>query len=117
MLCVPFILSIIESSTYSNLIILSAITLAMGPDANSQLVAALVYSLVGMVFAIMVGVIVYHFHTLYTAHTLVLRIQIKISNFFRGVKTPKKNEELSPESATKVISTTVLELREPLLDN
>ena len=111
------ITNIIESSTYSNLIILSVITLAMGPVANSQLAVALVYSLVGMVFAIMVGVIVYHFHTLYTAHTLVLRIQIKISNFFHGVKTPKKNEELSPESATKVVSTTVIELREPLLDN
>ena len=111
------ITNIIESSTYSNLIILSAITLAVGPVANSRLSAALVYSLVGMVFVIMVGVIVYHFHTLYTAHTLVLRIQTKISDFFRGVKTAKKDEETSPESATKVVTTTVIELREPLLDN
>ena len=111
------ITNIIESSTYSNLIILSAITLALGPVANSRLPVALVYTLVGMVFAIMMGIIVYHFHTLYTAHIFVLRIQTKISDFFRGVKTPKKDEEPSPKSATKVVTTTVIELREPLLDN
>ena len=110
------ITNIIESSTYSNLIILSAITLALGPVANSQLAVALVYSLVGMVFVIVMGVIVYHFHTLYIAHTLVLRIQTKISDFFRGVKTAKKDEE-PLESATKVVTETVIELREPLLDN
>ena len=67
--------NIIETLVYSKLITLSVITCVIGPSAKS----ALVYSLVGMVFVIMIGIIVYHIHTLYIAHSLVLGIQAKIS--------------------------------------
>ena len=59
--------NIIESLVYSNLSILSTIILALGPDMKSRLSTTLVYSLVGTVFVIMMGIIVYHFHILYTA--------------------------------------------------
>ena len=108
--------NITESLAYSNLIILSAITLAVGPVANSRLAAALVYSLVGMMFVIMMGVIVYHFHTLYISHSLKLKVQANISHLIGRLKTPKEDEEPTPNSATKEVSTTVIELREPLLD-
>ena len=51
----------IEASVYLNLIIQSATTIA---GLNS---AALVYSLVGIVFVTMIGIIVYHFHITSTA--------------------------------------------------
>ena len=108
--------NITESLAYSNLIILSAITLAVGPVANSQLAAALVHSLVGMMFVIMMGIIVYHFHTLYIAHSLKLKAQANISHLIGRLKRPKEDEEPTSNSATKEVSTTVIELREPLLD-
>ena len=88
----------------------------MGPVANSHLAAALVYSLVGMMFVIMMGVIVYHFHTLYIAHSLKLKVQANISHLIGRLKRPKEDEEPTSNSATKEVSTTIIELREPLLD-
>ena len=108
--------NITESLAYSNLIILSAITLAVGPVANSRLAAALVHSLVGMMFVIMMGIIVYHFHILYISHSLKLKVQANISHLIGRLKTPKEDEEPTSNSATKEVSTTIIELREPLLD-
>ena len=110
--------NIIESLIYSNLSILSTIILALGPDTKSRLSTALVYSLVGMVFVIMMGIIVYHFHILYTAHSLGLGIQAKISKVIHQVKMAKKDgEQISKNTAmAKEVSTTVIELREPLLE-
>ena len=111
--------NIIETLVYSNLIILSAIAFAVGHGVNSRLSAALAYSLVGMVFVIMVGIIVYHFHILYLAHSFVPRIQAKLSDIFKHVRTSKKEDEPISENTPKEISTTttVIELREPLLEN
>ena len=102
--------NIIETLVYSNLIILSVLKCTMGPCAKSPLV----YSLVGMVFVIMMGIIVYHVHTLYIARSLVLRIQAKISKVFHHAKMLKE-DELSENTPTEV-STTIIELREPLLE-
>ena len=111
-------MNIIESLVYFNVIILSAITFPEGPGANSRLSVALAYSLVGVVFVIMMGIVVYHIHTLYIAHSLVLRIQAKISKVFYHAKMSKKEEEPISENTLKGTSTTVtvLELREPLLE-
>ena len=110
--------NIIEILVYSNLSILSTIILALGPDTKSRLSTALVYSLVGTVFVIMMGIIVYHFHILYTAHSLGLGIQAKISKVIHQVKMAKKDgEQISENTAmAKEVSTTVIELREPLLE-
>ena len=105
--------NIIETLVYSNLIILSAITFAVRPGVNSRFLVALAYSLVGMVFVIMMGIIVYHVHTLYIDRSLVLRIQAKISKVFHHAKI--SNEPIS-ENIPKEVSTTVIELREPLLE-
>ena len=110
--------NIIESLVYSNLSILSIVILALGPDTKSRLSTALVYSLVGTVFVIMMGIIVYHFHILYTAHSLGLGLQAKISKVIHQVKMAKKDgEQISKNTAmAKEVSTTVIELREPLLE-
>ena len=108
--------NIIENLVYSNLTILSAIILALGPDTKSRLSTALAYSLVGIVFVIMIGIIVYHFHILYTPHSLGLGIQAKISKVFHQVKIAKNDGEQISENTSKEVSTTVIELREPLLE-
>ena len=107
--------NIIESLVYSNLV-LSTIILALGPDTKSRLSTALVYSLVGMVFVIMMGIIVYHIHILYTAHSFGLGIQAKISEVIHQVNIAKKDGVQISENTSKEVSTTVIELREPLLE-
>ena len=94
--------NIIESLVYSNLsgVILSS-------SANSSAALAMVHSLVRMVFVIMMGIIVYHFHTLYIAHSFVLRIQAKITKVFHQVR---KEDEQIFENTSKEVSTTVIEL-------
>ena len=109
-------INIIESLVYSNLSILSVITLTLGSGTKSQSSAALVYSLVGMVFVIMMGIIVYNFHNLYIAHTFCLRIQVKISKVFNLSKVSKKEDEIIPKNTPKEVTTTLIELREPLLE-
>ena len=70
----------IEGLVYLNLIILSTTSLA---GVHSP---ALVNSLIGMVFAIMIGIIIYHFHTLYIAKSAVwLKILAKLTLFTRAV--------------------------------
>ena len=104
--------NIIETLVYSNLIMLSGVIFSSG--ANSS---ALVYSLVGMVFVIMMGIIVYHFHTLYIPHSFALRIQDKIFEVFHHAHAHvKKEDKQITENTPKEVSTTVIELREPLLE-
>ena len=111
-----FYKNIIESLVYSNLIILSGVIFSSGPGANSSAAQAMVYLLVGMVFLITMSIIVYHFHTLFTAHSLMLRIQAKISKFIHHLKISKKEDELISEFTPNEVTTTVIELREPLLE-
>ena len=103
--------NIIDSLVYSNLIILSGVILSSA--ANSSAALAMVYSLVGMVLVIMIGIIVYHVYILCIAHSLGLKIQAKISKVLHQVK--KEDEPIS-ENTPKEVSTTVIELREPLLE-
>ncbi len=112
-----FTLNIIEASVYLNIITLSTTTLA---DANS---AGVVYSLVGIVFATMVWIIVYHFHIAYTAK---LPIWVKFrTTIIEGIKNltarkahlPPPVADASSQDPHKIISKTVIDLREPLLDN
>ena len=95
---------------YLNLIILSAATLA-----NHSSVA-LVYSLIGMAFAIMMWVIAYHF-TSYTLLNQQYGIGLKkcLDPPSRTILQPdnKSEKELSHNTATK----TVVELREALLES
>ena len=106
--------TLVEASMYLNLIILSAATLA-----NHSSVA-LVYSLIGMAFAIMMWVIAYHFYILYIAKSAIWHSieEMFISTFKNHPATSQQEREraLTPNphnTATK----TVVELREALLES
>ena len=99
----------VEVSVYLNLIALSAAT------SNSIISATLSYSLVGMVFATMLGIVVYQFHLLYIAKSA---FWLKIKNMLK--KSPVNPPEIDLAHATPTplaVSTTVVNLREPLLEN
>ena len=99
--------NILEIITYSNLIILATTTSA---GVSS---AALVYSLVGIVFSIMMGVIFYQLYSTYIADSA-------IATKLRSMKLRRTPEahvtEKAPEDKAKAVSFTTIELREPLLD-
>lgn len=114
--------SIIETSIYLNLIVLSAVTLA---NLNS---AALVYSLVGIVFVTMISIIVYHFHITYTTRSAWwFKVETKICTSARKLYESilKSPAPLSPvdipatsssHDPHKIVTKSVIELREPLLE-
>ena len=110
-----FILNIIEASIYLNLVVLSAATLA---DVNTP---ALVYSLVGVTLATLIGIMVYHFHIRYVTRTAFWqRIETKVTSHFKN--KPKyvfstAGTELSSHDPTKLVTKTHIDLREPLLED
>ena len=108
-----------ETSIYLNLIVLSAITLA---GLNS---AALVYSLVGIVFVTMIGIIVYHFHITYTAKSAMwLKVRTGLTNSAKrllklfSTSPPPTDAPVhsSSHDPHEVVTKTIIELREPLLE-
>ena len=112
------IVNVIEASIYLNLVILSAATLA---DVNSP---ALVYSLVGVTLATLIGIMVYHFHISYiTRRAFWQRIKTKVISHFKN--KPKESEIIDPtvgtglssHDPTKLVTKTHIDLREPLLDD
>ena len=110
--------NVIEASIYLNLIALSAIFYTH--DTTNTIP---IYSMIGIVFVTMSGIILYHFHLLYTAKLLLcLKIKSKISTFKENI-IRKKKDTLSPAITAKsshdpykVATKTVIELREPLLE-
>ena len=112
----------LEASIYLNLVTLSAVTLVSVHHKT-----AIVYFLSGIILATTVGVFMYHFHLLYTAKCkLFLKIKNKLrllTSRLRGPRTEAETEPLivnkgqSSHDPHKIISRTVINLREPLLDN
>ena len=105
----------VEAGIYLNLILLSTTTHA------GLKTAALVYSLVGLVFVVMIALIAHQFHLLYIAKTaLWLRLKNKWPRFKEeqsdsGDTTPHiTNPSHDPH---KLVTKTVIDLCEPLLDN
>lgn len=99
-----FYTNTVEVLLYLNLIILSAAT---SNDVNSPAVAN---SLVGMVFAIMMGIIVYQFYDLYLKKlTTWANIRAKLH-----MPSPETAIQQVPVSTSSVTST-VVDIREPLL--
>ncbi len=115
-----FHINTIEALVYLNLVILSAADLA---GVNSP---PLANSLVGIVFALMVGIIVYHFHFTYIAKsTIWLKIVAKLSLLARAAKNHRVTEttplilpvaSTSPSLQRPVATTSVVCLQEPLVD-
>ena len=107
--------NLFEDTMYLNLIVLSAFTLA---QMNSEVI---VYLSVGVTFVSILAVIVHHLHILYTAKTpLWLKIKLHISGYLQSKNTPKEINEppvSMPKEYPHIVSKTVVELREPLLEN
>ena len=102
----------VEVSVYLNLIILSAVS------TNSSVSAKLFNTLVALVFVTMLGIIIYHFHLLYIAQSA---LWTKMKDWMKHIiSKPHTNPPPDTEVTStphNVPSTSVIELREPLLDN
>ena len=113
--------NIVEASIYLNLIVLSAVTLA---ELESP---ALVHSLVGTVFITMMAIIAYHFHTLYISKsTIWKKIETKASRVLENIRWSRDTKNTPPvlpppmsssHDPHEIVSKTVIELREPLLES
>ena len=109
-------ISLIEGSTYLNLILLSVLS-----QKGTRL--ATVYALVGIVFVTMIGIILYQFHHLYFKKVTDW-MRKKISHIYRRKSINFMNRKemgndnvISPTISPQNVSQTVIELREPLLEN
>ena len=107
------IVNLIEACVYLNLVVLS-VTALTGQNA-----AALVYSLVGLVFVVMIALIAHQFHLLYISKTaLWLRLKNKWPRFRKQPQVQTNEDSINPShDPHKLVTKTVIELREPLLDN
>jgi len=113
--------NIIEMLAYSNLIVLSAATLA---GANSP---ALLSSLIAAVFVTLMGVIMHHFYFLYVARSpkwLTLKRKFtKLLQTIKNLRTRQTDALLVPSNdernaeIEKFVTLTTIELREPVLTN
>jgi predicted outer membrane repeat protein len=108
-----FYLNFIESSIYLNLIVLSMLTLA---DYNST---AMVYVLIAIVFITAAGLSLFQFHVLYFTK-LIRCVRTTLCKQDNSLQQPGAKTDIAtsvcPTSTTEV-STTFIELREPLLDD
>ena len=99
----------VEVSVYLNLIAMSY---------NSMVSAKLFNTLVALVFVTMLGIIIYHFHLLYIAQSAMWT---KMKDWMKHIiSKPHTNPPPDTEVTStphNVPSTSVIELREPLLDN
>ena len=108
----------IEASVYLNLIILAVFT------TNSPAVW-LVYPLVSVVFVTMIGIVVYHLHSIHIAKSTVwLKVKAKVlcKNRLFNMSASERTPLLTPTNTSshdphKIISKTVVQLREPLLES
>ena len=108
--------NVIEALVSLNLVFLSTATQA---ELNSP---AIVYSLIGVVFAIMIGTIVYQFHYVYIAKTSMwarIKAWVQVLPYLHHSKGQPKTEISLPNRSHdphKIVSKTVIDLREPLLE-
>ena len=109
-------IEVIEGSIYLNLIVLSASVAIITEDKRT----ALIYTLIGIVFATMIGTIFYQFHLLYITRTASwLKIKAKVSKCLQKSKTTAESEipVNVPTNSVQPVTKTFIELREPLLEN
>ena len=112
-----FYVNVIEATVYLDLIILSAAT---SKETNSP---ALVYTLVGFVFTVMIGIIFFQFHLLYLAKST---IWFKITSKYKSFKVLMKKQEnmaenerspLNPSVTDNDTTTSDIKFRESLLED
>ena len=111
-----FYVDIIEVSMYTNLIILAATT-AILSGASKEIVT---YVLVGIIFAVTIGIILHQILVCYFAKSaLWLRIKSKMPCYQKNPNTTPTDIDIpAPKTPKPVeVTKTVVDLREPLLDN
>ena len=114
-----FLTNSVETCVYLNLVILSGLTLA---EENAPIVVNI---MLGIVFAVTIATIVYRFHILYIAGSgKWLRVKGKTAHLLQVLFTSlekKKPVHIQLDQYTDphepVSTTTVVDLREPLLEN
>ena len=110
--------NILEASVYFNLVSLSAVV-----ALSAHRIPAFVYFFTGCVFFSMAGVIVYHFHVLYIAKsTIWLKITTMVADRFQRYSTtqitpPTTDTGSSSHDPFRIVSRSVISLREPLLES
>jgi hypothetical protein len=97
--------NMLEAATYLNLIVLSAATLAGFGSV------ALVHSLVGIVFATVMGIIAFHFACLPIVAACFSRLQLRVKPL------TTENNTIEMNTTSKQATTSEVCLREPLLDD
>ena len=103
-----FFVNMIEGLVYANLLVLSA---AISNDISSP---TLVNILIGMVFTIMIGIILYHFHIHYTTKSRIwMKVLEKQATFKREVGATEATPLLAPANFPPFTRFDVV--REPLL--
>lgn len=108
-----FVVNVVETSAYLNLVILSVVTLISIPNQT-----AVTYSLIGIMFATAIGVIVYHLHLLCsTKCRLYQTLKRMISAIARRNQNSSIENEADSLDPHKFVSKLVVKLREPLLDD
>ena len=106
-----FLINILEACMYLNLIVLSAITQA-GLESE-----VFVYSLVGLVFVTMAFISLHQFHLHYIAQTAPwLKLMEKWMHYRNNLKDYRANDTEQVVNENRIITKTVIELREPLID-
>lgn len=108
-----FYVDIIEVSIYMNLISLAAVAATLSGPSRQVITDVLV----GIVFATMAGLVLYHVHLRYCAKSaLWLKIKSKVS---RRQQLPTEHRDQIPHTPEpiKAVSKTVISLREPLLED
>ena len=114
-----FAANVLEASIYLNLVTLSAVTLGQIPHKKE-----LVCALKGVVFATTMGVVLYHIHVKYiTKCAAFMKIKAKIQSKLWKPTAQTATDLLrvvdngaSSHDPHKIISKTVVSLREPLLE-
>ncbi len=118
-----FLANLIEATVYVNLVTLSGLTLAR---VNSS---PLVYSLIGIVFATTISIIVHHFSIVYIAKSGIwLKVKVKAESFVETLKALAGRKDPVPVPFDlvntqgqlphqPVATKSVIDLREPLLEN
>ena len=112
------LINLVEASVCLNIILLSAVLSA--ETQTNHVIVVLVYSLVGLVFVVMIALIAYQFHLLYIAKTaLWLRLKNKWPRFRKKHSEEQTNDStINPsQDPHKLVTKTVINLREPLLDS
>ena len=109
--------NLIEASFLVNLVVLAAATVA------GKLSIALVETSVGIAFAIMIGIFLYHFHINYMGISILwLKLQRKVSSVKTAILRAVEREDVRKpllshnNSCPKVVTQTFVSVREPLLE-